>query len=92
MLIGTCESLWLFRNEGTNRDPRYAPGERMKLWGADIKHSVHSLRLWPIDWDRTGRVDLLVGSESGWFHLFRRPALVGKRPEATVGKVRVIGR
>ena len=88
VLVGTCESLWLFRNEGTNRDPRYAPGERMKLWGADIKHSVHSLRPWPIDWDHTGRVDLLVGSESGWFHLFRRPALVGGRPGATVGDVR----
>lgn len=87
VIIGTCESVWLFRNQGTKAEPAYAPGERMKLWGADIKHSVHSLRPWPIDWDRTGRVDLLVGSESGWFHLFRRPALAGERPAATIGKV-----
>ena len=81
VLIGTREMLLLFRNSGTNEEPAYAPGERMKLWGKPITHSVHNLRPCPVDWDGTGRIDLLVGSESGWFHLFRRPALDGMRPK-----------
>ena len=75
VIIGTREMLILFRNIGTNDEPAYAPGELLQLWGQTIKHSVHSLRPCPVDWDNTGRMDLLVGSESGWFHLFRRPAL-----------------
>ncbi len=82
IIIGTREMLILFRNLGSNDEPAYAPGERLKLWGQPIKHSIHSLRPCPVDWDGTGRMDLLVGSESGWFHLFRRPALDGMRPRA----------
>ena len=81
VLIGTREMLLLFRNTGSNEEPAYAPGERMKLWDKPITHSVHNLRPCPVDWDGLGRMDLLVGSESGWFHLFRRPALDSMRPQ-----------
>jgi len=87
IVIGTREMLILFRNAGTNEAPAYAPGERMKLWGQPIQHSVHALRPCPVDWDDTGRVDLLAGAESGWFHLFRRPAVEGMRPRATIGEM-----
>ncbi len=87
IVIGTREMLLLFRNSGTMRNPLYTPGERMKLWGEPIKHSVHSLRPFPVDWDGTGRMDLIVGSESGWFHLFRRPALKGTCPKAELSKI-----
>lgn len=87
IIIGMREMLILFRNSGTNDEPAYAPGELLKLWGQPIKHSVHSLRPCPVDWDGTGRMDLLVGSESGWFHLFRRPAIDGMRPRAMKGKI-----
>lgn len=62
-------------------------GELLKLWNQPIKYSVHSLRPCPVDWDGTGRIDLLVGSESGWFHLFRRPAIDGMRPRSMKGKI-----
>ncbi len=87
VVVGTREMMLLFRNHGTNLDTAYEPGERIKLWGRPIEHSVHCLRPWPVDWDGTGRTDLLVGSESGWFHLFRRPALEGDRPKAMVGRL-----
>ena len=87
IIIGTKEMLILFRNLGTNDEPAYSPGELLKLWGQLIKHSVHSLRPCPVDWDNTGRMDLLVGSESGWFHLFRRPALDGMRPRAKISEI-----
>jgi hypothetical protein len=85
IVVGTREMLILFRNLGTNEKPAYGPGERMSLWGQEIRHSIHCLRPYPVDWDSTGRVDLVVGSESGWFHLFRRPALDSPRPKAMIG-------
>jgi hypothetical protein len=87
IVIGTREMLLLFRNNGSIEKPLYTAGERMELWGKQIKHSVHSLRPFPVDWDGTGRMDLIVGSESGWFHLFRRPALEGACPKAELSKV-----
>ena len=85
LIVGTREMLILFRNMGTRSEPVYGPGECLALWGEPIQHSVHNLRPWPVDWDGTGRVDLLVGAESGWVHLFRRPALVGPRPYGQLG-------
>jgi hypothetical protein len=87
IIIGTREMMLLFRNVGTNENPRYAPGEKMRLLGEPIAHSIHSLRPFPVDWDETGRMDLVAGSESGWFHLFRRPALDGERPNITISPV-----
>jgi len=87
VIVGTREMLLLFRNQGTREEPLYAPGEELRLWGEPIRHSVHSLRPCPVDWDGTGRLDLLVGSESGWLHLFRRAALDGPRPATHVGPV-----
>ncbi len=86
VIVGTREMLILFRNAGTRSAPVYDPGERLALWGEPIQHSVHNLRPWPVDWDGTGRVDLVVGSESGWVHLLRRPALEGPRPAGHLGQ------
>ena len=91
VIVGTREMLILFRNVGTRSEPVYGPGERLALWGEPIRHSVHNLRPWPVDWDGTGRVDLVVGAESGWVHLFRRPALEGPRPVGRVGSPEVRG-
>ena len=87
IIIGTKEMLLLFKNAGSNEEPRYAPGERMCLWGEPLSHSTHSLRPFPVDWDGTGRMDLIAGSESGWFHLFRRPVFERTRPTARISVV-----
>ncbi len=87
VIIGTREAMFLFRNEGTNEQPAFADGEELELWGEPIKHSVHSLRPCAVDWDDTGRCDLLVGGESGWMYLFRRPVFDGARPESVIGDV-----
>lgn len=89
IIVGTRETLLLYRNQGSRRAPAFAPGEMLRLWGKTIQHSVHSLRPCPVDWDGTGCIDMLAGSESGWFHLFRRAALDGPRPAVETGAVRV---
>jgi hypothetical protein len=33
------------------------------------------MRPFAVDWDNTGKLDILSGSESGWLHLFRRAIL-----------------
>ena len=84
LIIGSAFALFLFVNCGSNDRPVFRAPVKMQRWEEEIHHSRHNLKPCSVDWDGLGRTDLLVGSESGWFHLFRRPVLTGPRPTATV--------
>jgi hypothetical protein len=77
LLIGIGQRLGmvLLENVGSPAQPRFRRPRRVLANGAPIAHSTHGMRPLAVDWDRTGRLDILSGSESGWLHLFRRAIL-----------------
>jgi cephalosporin-C deacetylase-like acetyl esterase len=86
LIIGSAYALFLYKNVASNAEPVFRSPRRLQRWGTDIRHSRHNLKPCVVDWDGLGRRDLLVGSESGWFHLFREPVLRQPRPMAVIGE------
>ncbi len=79
----------LYRNVGTNADPRFHR-EFLKFYGRQILLSHHETSLKAVDWDRHGALDLVTGGESGMIYFFRRAALdAWERPRVKVGAVEV---
>lgn len=64
-----------FRNVGTNTDPQFAQPVRLKCWDTPISVSSHEQTFAAVDWDGTGRLDLICGGESGLLYFFRRSVL-----------------
>jgi hypothetical protein len=54
-----------FENIGTRTAPRYAPGRRLQLAGADLAMDLCMIAPAACDFRGTGRLDLLVGDEDG---------------------------
>jgi hypothetical protein len=55
-----------FRNTGTRREPKYAPGKRLKTAaGAPLVMDLQMITPTAIDWDADGDLDLIVGDEDG---------------------------
>ena len=80
IMVGTCYTVFLIRNLGSNAEPRFAAPERLRLWGEEIRHSRHGLDGCVVDWDRDGRLGWLAGCEAGMYLLFRRSALDAAAP------------
>jgi hypothetical protein len=54
-----------FENTGTRREPRYAAGRSLQSRGEPIAMDLCMIVPTPIDWDKDGDVDLVVGQEDG---------------------------
>jgi hypothetical protein len=72
----------LYRNVGTNAEPRFKSPVRLKAWGKEIGLSAHETTFAAVDWYGTGKPDLVCGGESGLFYFFRRPAIDAEAPPA----------
>lgn len=69
-----------FENVGTRREPKYAPGRRLKT--ADGKPLVMDLQMitpTAHDWDGDGNIDLIVGDEDGRVALIEHTGKVAGR-------------
>ena len=55
--------VFFFRNQGTNRDPRYAAAKRLTLDGRPFDDNYASYQV--LDWNRDGHPDLLSGIGAG---------------------------
>ena len=76
-------------NVGTNEEPRFKEPVAIRCWGKQITLSAHEHSFSAVDWDGTGRLDLVCGGENGYFFIFRRAALEASAPleaRVTVGK------
>jgi hypothetical protein len=77
-LFGTAwDMVFYMENAGTNHDPAFLPRVRMEADGKSISVGCHVTTPVPVDWDKSGRLDLLMSGESGLFYLYRRAYLDG---------------
>ena len=71
LLIGNDSGqVVLFRNVSTDAAPIFAPGEVLTDGGGELICGVHPV-IAPVDWQGTGRLDLLVGHQEERLRLFR---------------------
>ena len=75
--LSASDQILYLENVGTNEKPLFRPPVRLTKDGKPIRIGHHVSTPFPIDWDRDGKMDLLVSGESGLFHLFRRNYLDG---------------
>ena len=54
-----------FQNVGTRRAPRYSAGRKLMHGGKPLAMDLQMITPTPIDWDRDGDIDLVVGDEDG---------------------------
>ena len=60
------DSFTFFENTGTRTEPRYATGRRLQTpQGHPITMDLEMITPTPIDWDKDGKPDLIVGDEDG---------------------------
>jgi TolB-like protein len=70
LLLGDRDGyVWLFLNIGTRESPRYDAGTRLRAGGKEIKVRGPAVP-YLVDWNEDGKVDLLVGNNGGYLHLF----------------------
>jgi hypothetical protein len=62
MLCGTDKpKIYFFKNNGTNKEPKYETGKEIKLVGFQFD-KCYRARIDVNDWNNDGKVDLLVGN------------------------------
>ena len=54
-----------FENIGSRTKPKYAAGRKLSLKGKPLAMDLEMLVAVPFDWNKDGRVDLIVGQEDG---------------------------
>ncbi len=59
------DKLTYFANEGTRQAPRYAEGRCLTHDGEVIHMELEMLQVTAFDWDKDGRIDLIVAQEDG---------------------------
>jgi hypothetical protein len=86
LIVASNHFTWLVENVGSNVDPRFKTPEQFKgPDGTPIETSHHENHAAAYDWDADGRLDLMVGGESGTIYLFHRDWLSGITHKTTVG-------
>ena len=78
LMFNTCTNVMWLENVGTNTHPRFRrPAYILDADGSELNIGHHVCMPIPVDWDGTGKNDILISGESGLFYLFRRNYLNG---------------
>ncbi len=78
LIVGSNHFTWLVENIGTNTKPRFKAPEKFKAPdGVPVETSHHESHAAAYDWDADGRLDLMVGGESGTIYMYHRDWLSG---------------
>src|SRR6202012_3854672 len=54
-----------FENVGDRTHPKYAAGRRLSFEGKPLAMDLEMIVVTPFDWNKDGRMDLIVGQEDG---------------------------
>ena len=54
-----------YENIGTRTQPKYAAGRRLRFDGQPLTMDLEMIVVTPFDWNKDGRMDLIVGQEDG---------------------------
>jgi hypothetical protein len=73
----------LYRNLGKTFERQV-----MKLYGKPLTVSHHETSVRAVDWDKDGKLDLVLGGESGWVYFFARAGL--DAPTAPIVRVSAV--
>ncbi len=63
------------KNTGTNAQPAFLPPITMTANGQSLSVGNHVTTPLPVDWDHSGKLDILASGESGLLYLYRRSYL-----------------
>lgn len=77
-LFGTAwDQVIYYKNSGTNEEPAFLHGVNIEADGKPISVGSHVTTPVPVDWDKSGRQDIIMTGESGLLYLYRRGYLDG---------------
>jgi hypothetical protein len=65
------------KNVGANAKPSFLPTVAMAVDGESLSVGNHVTTPLPVDWDKSGKLDILASGESGLLYLYRRSYLDG---------------
>ncbi len=92
LILGDREGyVTVFLNQGTNADPRYTIGMKLRGGGKEIKAKSPSAP-YLVDWNDDGKIDLLVGDGGGYLHLFLNDGAADSGDFASGVKVQAAGK
>jgi hypothetical protein len=63
------DGLTFYENIGTRENPEYAPGRRLTFAGAPLTMPLEMIVVTAYDWNKDGRLDLIVAQEDGYVAL-----------------------
>ena len=87
LIVASNHFTWLVENVGTNAKPVFKKPVRFKSPDRKpIETSHHENHAAAYDWDGDGRLDLMVGGESGTIYLFHRDWLDGITHKVSIRK------
>jgi hypothetical protein len=88
LLVGTIEGyVYRIPNEGTARKPAFGKPEKLTVDGKEIKVPRGDSHAVAADWNRQGKLDLLVGAGDGSVLLFRN---TGSRTKPSLAAAEVL--
>lgn len=87
ILLGTLYDVWYYENVGSKQVPTFKPHDEITVEGRPLMVSGHAGSIDAVDWNGDGKVDIIIGGESGWTFYFERTFLEGKLAHAEIKKV-----
>jgi hypothetical protein len=74
ILQGTRYHIWYYENVGTKQAPLFRSHDKIIVEGKPLMVSGHAGSVEAVDWNGDGKVDIVIGGESGWTYYFDAPS------------------
>ena len=84
LLQGTLYHIWYYENVGTKKTLVFRSHDKIIVEGKPLMVSGHAGSVDAVDWNADGRLDIVIGGESGWTFYFERSFIDGNLPRAEI--------